>query len=78
MYTDDQNYPKIKIGDSFYEKIIFIQETLKKFAELVGDHNSIHLDKNSAEQAGFPELVVQGLVAASMLEHKLFLHFGVT
>jgi acyl dehydratase len=76
MCTDDNNYPKIKTGDSFSEKIVFRQESLKKFAELVGDLNGIHLDKNSAERAGFSEPIVQGLVVASMLEQKLFLLSG--
>ncbi|MBB3191960.1 MaoC family dehydratase [Halomonas cerina] len=39
------------------------REVLHAYAELSGDHNPIHLDREAAVQAGHPDLICHGMLA---------------
>lgn len=39
------------------------QEALHAYAELSGDHNPIHLDREAARKVGHPDLICHGMLA---------------
>ena len=45
----------------------FDREQLKKFASAALDHNPIHLDEAFAKAAGFPTVIVHGMLSMSVL-----------
>lgn len=48
-------------------KPAFTREQLKEYAEASGDHNPIHLDETFAKEAGFPSVIVHGMLSMSYL-----------
>lgn len=49
------------------------REQLKEYAAASGDNNPIHLDENFAKVAGFPSVIVHGMISmAFMGDHLLF------
>lgn len=53
----------------------FTVEQLKEYAEASGDHNPIHLDEKFAKEAGFPSVIVHGMLSASYLADFVRHHF---
>ena len=53
----------IGLSSSFSAKIT--EEMLENFLTYSGDHNPIHIDKSYAEEHGFKDRVVHGLLVAS-------------
>ncbi len=43
---------KLKIGNTYTEKVKFTQENVNKFAEITGDNNPIHINEEYAAKAG--------------------------
>lgn len=62
---------KIKIGDTFTEKVRFTQDSVNKFAEISGDHNPIHTDAKYAAATPFGKPIIHGIFAASVFS-KVF------
>jgi len=60
-------YSKINIGDT--QKIIHTvtQEDIKKFVELSGDDNKLHVDKEFASKTSFKKPVAHGMIGASFI-----------
>ena len=56
-------------------KAAFTKEQLKEYAEASGDHNLIHLDEKFAKEAGFPSVIVHGMLSASYLADFVRFHF---
>lgn len=61
----------IKIGDSYEEKVSFTNEIVRKFAEVSGDFNPIHLNEQYAKTTIFGGVIVPGMLAASVFS-KIF------
>jgi acyl dehydratase len=54
-------------------KPAFTREQLKQYAEASGDKNLIHLEESFAQQAGFPSVIVHGMLSmAYMADHLRF------
>lgn len=65
----------IRIGD-YYEKEFFISEDEgKKFAEISGDFNPLHLDDNKASESIFGKKIVHGMLVASYISSILGTQF---
>lgn len=51
------------------------RELLREYAEASGDHNAIHLDDNFAKEAGFPSVIVHGMLSMAFLGDFVACHF---
>ncbi len=60
-------YEEIEIGQSaeFVRKIT--EEDIKKFAELSGDYNPIHMDENFAKNTIFKGRIAHGIISAAFI-----------
>lgn len=54
----------IKVNDTYSYKTIFTQEDVEFFANLTGDFNPIHLDKEFAAKSEFGRQIVQGVLVS--------------
>ena len=57
---------QLKIGDSASVTKAFSQEEVIQFADISGDHNPIHLDEAFAAESIFGQLIVHGMLVASL------------
>jgi 3-hydroxybutyryl-CoA dehydratase len=63
---------KLKVGDSYQEEFIITQEMVNKFAELSGDKNPLHLDKEYAAKTRFKKPIVHGLFSIHVGQNLSF------
>ena len=56
----------IRIGDKAALKHKFTQNDVKTFSQLCGDHNPIHLQREAAVTAGFPNCLCHGALVGSL------------
>lgn len=56
-----------EVGDSASIKRIATKADIKQFAEISGDYNDIHFDKNIAQKASFRGVIMHGLFCLSMV-----------
>lgn len=55
------------VGESFTREIYVDAETIKSFADLIGDTNPLHHDEAKAAQFGQPALMASGMHSSSLL-----------
>jgi 3-hydroxybutyryl-CoA dehydratase len=64
-------YEDIKVGDiAEYSKEITEKEVLM-FAEVSGDHNPVHVDKEYAEKSMFKKQIAHGILSGSLISTVL-------
>jgi len=63
--------PKLKLGDTYTEKVKFYQSNVEIFAQITGDNNPIHLDAVYADKTPFGKPIVHGFYAGSIFS-KVF------
>jgi acyl dehydratase len=56
-----------KIGDTATLSKTITDEDIRLFADLIGDHNSIHLDEEFARKSRFGRRVAHGMLSASLI-----------
>jgi len=56
-----------KVGDQATISKTITDEDIRVFAELVGDHNSIHLDDEYASKTRFGRRIAHGMLSASLI-----------
>jgi acyl dehydratase len=56
-------------------KPAFTRNALKAYAEASGDKNLIHLDEEFARQAGFPSVIVHGMLSMALIADQLLYNF---
>lgn len=66
---------KIEKGDKYSKEFSFSFEQVKQFAELSGDTNPIHLDKEYATGLGFADTIVHGFLTGSVISKILGTEF---
>ena len=59
------------IGQKYIHTFTYTQEQVNSFAEVTGDKNPVHLDKEYAEKTIFKRPIAHGMLAASILS-KVF------
>jgi acyl dehydratase len=62
---------KLKLGDTYAEKVKFTQANVEIFAQITGDNNPIHLDPVYAAKTPFGKPIVHGFYAGSIFS-KVF------
>jgi len=61
----------MNINDEYSESLQISHASILKFAELTGDNNPIHLDKEYAIKQGFKSNIVHGMLSASIFSKIL-------
>lgn len=66
---------KIKLGDSYSESFKYTQEDVNAFAEISGDKNPIHIDKDYAKQSIFKRRIIHGYLGTSIFSKVFAMDF---
>ena len=61
-----------------HTRTAFVASQLHEYAEASGDKNPIHLDPTFAQQAGFPSVIVHGMLSMAYLADYLLKNFPET
>ena len=61
----------IKIGDSFSTTREVTDEVIRKFADVSGDHNPIHLDDEFAAKTRFGRRIAHGMLSGAFISAVL-------
>ena len=61
----------IKIGDTFSTSRLVTDEIIRKFAELSGDYNPIHLDEEFAKTTRFGKRIAHGMLSGAFISAVL-------
>jgi 3-oxoacyl-[acyl-carrier protein] reductase len=61
------NFEGIKIGDTRTLKKKITELDVRKFVEITGDDNPLHVDRKYAEATSFRDIVVHGMLGASFI-----------
>ena len=69
MTTD--NRMELKIGDTFTIQKEVTDELIRKFADVSGDYNPIHLDEDFAATTRFGKRIAHGMLGASFISAVL-------
>ena len=62
---------EIKIGDKFSTDRLVTDEVIRKFAEVSGDHNPIHLDEQFAKGTRFGRRIAHGMLSGAFISAVL-------
>lgn len=62
---------ELKVGDSFSTDRIVTDELIRKFAEVSGDYNPIHLDDETAKQTRFGQRIAHGMLSGAFISAVL-------
>jgi acyl dehydratase len=65
----------LKIGDSFSTERLVTDELIRKFAEISGDHNPIHLDDEFAKTTRFGRRIAHGMLSGALISAVLGYEF---
>jgi 3-hydroxybutyryl-CoA dehydratase len=65
----------IKIGDKFSKERHVTDELVRKFAEVSGDYNPIHLDEGFAEKTRFGRRIAHGMLSGAFISAVLGYEF---
>ena len=61
------DFNKIKLGDSASVVKRITEDDIRKFVEITGDNNPLHVDKKFAKTTPFKDIVVHGMLGASFI-----------
>jgi len=62
---------EIKLGDSFSKDRMVTDELIRRFADISGDHNPIHLDEEFAKQTRFGRRIAHGMLSGAFISAVL-------
>lgn len=65
-----------KVGDKLSIQVKITDDMIRKFADVSGDHNPIHLDEEYAKTTRFKRRVAHGMLSASFISNALATHLG--
>ena len=66
---------EVKVGDSFERSRTVTDELVRAFAELSGDFNPIHLDKEFAAKTRFGQRIAHGMLSGAFISAVLGYEF---
>jgi acyl dehydratase len=61
----------IKVGDQFLSRRRITEDDIKRFADISGDHNPLHVDAEFASTSVFKQRVAHGMLTASLISAAL-------
>jgi 3-hydroxybutyryl-CoA dehydratase len=61
----------MKIGDRFSTKRLVTDELIRKFADVSGDYNPIHLDEEVAKNTRFGKRIAHGMLSGAFISAVL-------
>src|SRR5215204_2479171 len=62
---------EIKLGDKFSTERLVTDELIRKFADISGDHNPIHLDEEFAKTTRFGKRIAHGMLSGAFISAVL-------
>ncbi len=62
---------ELKIGDKFSSERLVTDELIRKFADVSGDHNPIHLDEDMAKGTRFGRRIAHGMLSGAFISAVL-------
>src|SRR5829696_4503752 len=62
---------EIKLGDKFSTERLVTDELIRKFADVSGDHNPIHLDEEFAQSTRFGHRIAHGMLSGAFISAVL-------
>jgi len=65
------NAMDLKIGDTFTTSKQITDDVIRKFAELSGDYNPIHLDEEFAAKTRFKKRIAHGMISGALISAVL-------
>ncbi len=68
---EHKTWQTIQVGDQAEKTLNITEEMVMKFADITGDHNPIHIDKEFAKKTVFRKPVVHGAFQASLISGLL-------
>ncbi len=67
---------EIKVGDKFSTERLVTDELIRKFADVSGDHNPIHLDEDVAKKTRFGRRIAHGMLSGAFISAVLGYEFS--
>ena len=64
----------MKIGDAATHELFITDAIIRGFADLLGDHNPVHLDDDFAQSTRFGRRIAHGMIAGSLISTVLGVH----
>lgn len=61
----------LAVGDTATRTLTITDEAIRAFADIVGDHNPVHLDDDYASQTPFGKRVAHGILCGSVISAAL-------
>jgi len=68
--------PLIREGEEFHAQVRYTRGQIIQFAQLTGDSNPLHHDRQAAERASFGEIIASGQQTASQMMGLVASHFS--
>jgi 3-hydroxybutyryl-CoA dehydratase len=65
------NSMELKIGDTFSTERLVTDELVRKFADVSGDYNPIHLDEEAAKHTRFGQRIAHGMLSGAFISAVL-------
>lgn len=72
----DTDTPLIRAGEEIRAQIRYTREQITQFAQLTGDMNPLHHDRQAAERASFGEIIASGQQTAAQMMGMAATHFS--
>jgi acyl dehydratase len=63
--------PRLQTGETASRTMTITDELIRRFAELTGDTNPVHLDDDYAAGTGFGRRIAHGMIAAGLISATL-------
>lgn len=62
---------ELKVGDKFSTERLVTDELVRKFADVSGDYNPIHLDDEAAKKTRFGQRIAHGMLSGAFISAVL-------
>lgn len=62
---------QVKVGDKFSTERLVTDELVRKFADVSGDYNPIHLDDEFAKETRFGQRIAHGMLSGAFISSVL-------